>query len=78
MQNNNFALIKLVGDLATLTSPPSISNKFFMLPADTQTAIDGTYQFLLDSGMVSLDGMTCNKVGTSYNAFNTQQSNACN
>ena len=32
---------------------------------------------LIDREDVSMDGNSCNKVGTSYNAFNTQQQNAC-
>jgi hypothetical protein len=38
---------------------------------------DAYYQLLVDKEQVSLDGMECNKIGTSYSAFNTQQANAC-
>ena len=34
---------------------------------------DLSYQLLLDREKVSFDGLECNKVGTSYSAFNTMQ-----
>jgi len=61
--------MELVGDFQPLQMPPALSNKLLFVPKYDQ--YDTSYDLLVDREKVSLDGNECNKVGTSYNAFNT-------
>ncbi|KAK9805195.1 hypothetical protein WJX72_005302 [[Myrmecia] bisecta] len=73
---------KLLGDLATYTSMPVLSSSYLMIPhpagvsaAAVLNANQSTWM-VVDNTMVSLDGTTCNKIGTSYTAFR-YQAGAC-
>lgn len=52
--------------------PPSLENKVFFVPIYDYHR-DQSYYILLDREQVSFNGLECNKVGTSYGAFNTMQ-----
>ena len=47
-------------------------NKFFFTPRFDLDPSDTSTKLLIDREMVTLDGSVCNKIGTSYGAFNTQ------
>nr|BAO57178.1 generative cell specific-1 [Gonium pectorale]BAO57179.1 generative cell specific-1 [Gonium pectorale] len=78
---------RLVGDLATYTQLPAISNQVLMIPQpspstssgsplDDTLATNRSAWMLLDRSMLSLDGNACDKVGTAFSAFR-HQPNGC-
>jgi hypothetical protein len=50
-----------------------MENKILLLPFSGP--FDNSFELLVEREMVSLDGSQCNKIGTSYAAFNTAQAN---
>lgn len=73
---------ELVGDLSTFQTPPSLANKVLLLPKypteDLAGQPDRTYQLLVEREQVAFEGTECNKVGTSFVAFQSEQANGCN
>ena len=73
---------RLLGDLAAYTGdmPPLGQTKYLMVPSQPTTharVTAGVDSWLLvDRQAVTLDGFTCNKIGTSYAAFR-HQANVC-
>ncbi|GFH07968.1 gamete-specific protein, partial [Haematococcus lacustris] len=69
---------KLLGDLATYTQLPAISNMVLLVPRpsgwspDQILAGDRSQWLLLESSQFSMDGSQCDKVGTSFSAFRYQ------
>ena len=74
---SDYGKINVEGDLQTPQMPPSLVNKFFFIPRFDLNPEDSSTKLLIDREMVSIDGSVCNKIGTSYVAFNTQQQNPC-
>lgn len=73
---NDFMTARIVGDYLPLTPPPELTNKILLLPsAQVEENISSNW-LLVDRNMVTLDGSECNKIGTSYSAFQNQ-SNKC-
>ena len=68
---SDYGKINVEGDLQTPQTPPSLVNKYFFIPRFDLNPDDTSTKLLIDREMVSLDGSECNKVGTSYVAFNT-------
>ncbi|GLC48085.1 hypothetical protein PLESTB_000713300 [Pleodorina starrii] len=69
----------------TMQQPPDLSNRLLMLPGrpglpvqmlnDTIAKVrsfNRTYWMIIEKNMTSLDGRTCDKIGTSYSAFRNQ------
>jgi hypothetical protein len=85
-------LFTLIGTFVPLAGVPDLSSKMLLIPTQCDLSastpgwvtnpcftalVSGWSQWLLvDKTLITLDGATCNKVGTSYEAFNTQGS-AC-
>lgn len=70
--NNDLAYATLIGDLQTPSSPPSLANKILLVPKDSNMNIsidDKSFHLLVERENVSFDGNTCNRIGTSYQAF---------
>ncbi|KAK9799370.1 hypothetical protein WJX73_004741 [Symbiochloris irregularis] len=73
---------QLLGDLAGYQTAPSFEYSYLMIPqypgASANAALTSNFSswMMIPQSQVSLDGSTCNKVGTSYTAFETQP-NAC-
>ena len=67
---SNYGKVTLVGDLLTPNRPPSLENKVLFAPKYNFSPDDPSYVLLLEREQVSFDGTDCNKVGTSYAAFN--------
>ncbi|KAG2447311.1 hypothetical protein HYH02_007641 [Chlamydomonas schloesseri] len=76
---------KLLGDLAMYTQLPAISNQVLMVPQPPAAAVTGSpldatlatnrsAWMLLDKTTMSMDGLACDKVGTSFSAFRYQAS----
>ena len=81
--NNLIMNVSVIGDFFPSTPPQTLSSMYFFTPTnDTPTSGDKSTQsnsskykdLILDSQYVSIDGSVCNKVGTSYTAFNSQSS----
>ena len=64
------------GNLETKDTAPSLEEKVFFKPKFNMNPLDQTKYMIVDKDKVSFDGSECNKIGTSFKAFNTQQ-NAC-
>lgn len=64
---------EIVGELQTLQTPPTLSNKVLLLPKYSQEDLAGnpdkTYELMVEREQVSFEGTECNKVGTSFVAF---------
>lgn len=74
--------VELVGELALTQQPASLANKILLepvSPADSAIVRDHNedYQMLVEREMLSMDGSECNKIGTSYAAFNNQPGDRC-
>lgn len=85
-------LFTLIGTFVPTAGVPDLSSKMLLIPTQCDLSastpgwetnpcfaalVSGWSQWLLvDTTLITLDGSTCNKVGTSYEAFNTQ-GNAC-
>ena len=54
--------------------PSTYDNKVLFLP-DFETGVD--LDLFVDREQVSFDGNECNKIGTSYEAFNGDQGSRC-
>ena len=74
---SQYGRVQLTGELATLNVAPIFENKVFFVPKYDLNPDDPSTRLLLEREDVTFDGSACNKVGTSYVAFNTQQQNAC-
>jgi hypothetical protein len=73
---------ELVGDLKQSQEPPSLANKILLIPSepdDHHMVHDktGQYHLLVEREQISFSGDDCNKIGTSYSAFNNQPGDAC-
>ena len=60
----------------------SLENKIVLMPTSPESNhmvqdITGRYDLLVEREMVSFNGDECNKIGTSYEAFNNQPGSAC-
>lgn len=76
--------LKLEGDFAAFESPMSLEHKYLFVPSvcDTPTLEgclsrsmeDARRWMLIDKHHVTESGLECDKIGTSYEAFNTQAS----
>ncbi|KAM7494206.1 hypothetical protein LguiB_028815 [Lonicera macranthoides] len=78
MSNDNFLQVNLVGDYVGYTNIPSFDNYYLVIP---RQGIPGqpqdlgrnfTMWMLLERVRFTLDGLECNKIGVSYEAFNGQ------
>ncbi|GLC38807.1 hypothetical protein PLESTM_000779300 [Pleodorina starrii] len=76
---------KLVGDLATYTQLPELSNRLLVLPEPSDKQANRTSHanrsprttwMIIDKNKFSFDGRECDKVGTSFSAFRYHE-NAC-
>ena len=68
---------ELVGELALTQEPASLANKILLAPTspfDNLIVRDtsGQYTLLVDREKFSFGGDECNRIGTSYEAFNNQ------
>ena len=74
--------VTMVGDLMPAQQPPSLANKVLLMPSSPSNhsiVMDttGQYHLLVEREQVTFDGNECNKIGTSYSAFNNQPGDAC-
>ncbi|KAJ4456558.1 putative Hapless 2 [Paratrimastix pyriformis] len=78
--SDGFLIGRLEGNFEAYTQPPVLSQKIFFLPwegSDRATPENQKkYAMLIDRDLVSFDGGTCDRIGTSYSPFR-YQSNAC-
>ncbi|GFH27554.1 generative cell specific-1 [Haematococcus lacustris] len=78
LSSSRLVSAKLLGDLATYTQLPAISNMVLLVPRpsgwspDQILAGDRSQWLLLESSQFSMDGSQCDKVGTSFSAFRYQ------
>ena len=72
-QRSAFGKVALLGELQTLSIPPSLENKVLIVPKYNFDPNDQSKKLLVNREQVSFQGQDCNKIGTSYAAFNTQQ-----
>ncbi|KAL6753619.1 hypothetical protein V8C86DRAFT_3019426 [Haematococcus lacustris] len=78
LSSSSLVSAKLLGDLATYTQLPAISNMVLLVPRpsgwspDQILAGDRSQWLLLESSQFSMDGSQCDKVGTSFSAFRYQ------
>ncbi|KAJ3692722.1 hypothetical protein LUZ60_011817 [Juncus effusus] len=79
--SDNFLRVNLIGDFAGYTSIPSFENYYLVTPRPPQNANSGSPQelgsdfskwMLLECVRFTLDGLECDKIGVSYEAFSTQ------
>ncbi|GLI68375.1 hypothetical protein VaNZ11_012700 [Volvox africanus] len=70
---------KLIGDFATYTQVPDLSNRILMVPEDPNAefwyglrGVNRSTWMLLDKSFISFDGRACDKVGTGFTAFRYQ------
>lgn len=73
---------ELVGELMLAQQPESLANKILLVPTQPKGhgMVDdksGQYDMLVEREQVSFDGKECNKIGTSYHAFNNQPGDKC-
>ncbi|EFJ46134.1 hypothetical protein VOLCADRAFT_105708 [Volvox carteri f. nagariensis] len=64
--------VKLLGDLAMYTMLPTFGHQMLMLPL--YDIGNRSTWMLVDKSLISLDGRTCDKIGTSFSAFRYQPS----
>lgn len=62
--------------------PDSLENKILLMPTSPDTNFmvkdsQGQFDMIVEREMVSFNGDECNKIGTSYEAFNNQPGDAC-
>ena len=62
--------------------PPSLENKILLQPTSPVEHpivkdTSGKYHLLVEREQISFPGDECNKIGTSYSAFNNQPGDAC-
>lgn len=73
-------MVSLQGDFSSFTSPPDYQDQFLFvpyLPADNAIVQGGMANWMLiNQDNVDKSGLSCNKIGVSYSAFNNQP-NAC-
>jgi len=71
-------VVRLIGDFYPTTPPPTLSSLLLFtpsMPSDNSRVLMGSRRWmLLNPSQVTSDGTECNKVGTSYTAFNSQPS----
>ena len=68
---SNYGKVNLEDDIKTPQEPPGLVEKFFFTPRFDLNPKDSSTKLLIDSDMVSVNGLNCNKIGTSYEAFNS-------
>ena len=81
--SDEHVVARLLGDLAPYSGdmPDIGATKYLMVPlqpASHPRVLEGVEAWMLvDKSAVTLDGLTCNKIGVSYTAFRNQ-ANKCN
>ncbi|XP_010538793.1 PREDICTED: protein HAPLESS 2 isoform X2 [Tarenaya hassleriana] len=76
--NDNFLRVNLIGDFAGYTNIPSFEDFYLVIPREAAPGQPGnlgrnySMWMLLERVRFTLDGLECNKIGVSYEAFNTQ------
>ncbi|KAM7258327.1 hypothetical protein ACFE04_014068 [Oxalis oulophora] len=76
--DDNFLRVNLIGDFAGYTNMPSFEDFYLVTPRQggpgqpQDLGIDFSKWMLLERVRFTLDGMECNKIGISYEAFNGQ------
>ncbi len=81
--NSENIRVQLVGDFATATKPPLFESKYLAVPkrprdhklVDADNPMKNA--MLIDRHNFDFSGRTCNKIGVSYSAFKTGQTEKC-
>jgi hypothetical protein len=78
---NQILSAEIIGDYVPLKPPPDLKDKLLLRPLSESSPAESEGKVQVDwmvvnPGMVSMDGSECNKIGTSYKAFQLQ-SNKC-
>ncbi|VVA39947.1 PREDICTED: HAPLESS, partial [Prunus dulcis] len=66
ISNDNFLPVNLIGDFVGYTNIPSFEDFYLVIPKHELFYVDAARE------RFSLDGVECNKIGVSYEAFNGQ------
>ncbi|EFJ46133.1 hypothetical protein VOLCADRAFT_105707 [Volvox carteri f. nagariensis] len=84
--SNKMTSARLLGDLSSYAQVPDLGTRALMIPrADfnetelypgDSVPVNGRTWMMVNRTMVTYDGLSCDKIGTSYTAFRNQQ-NAC-
>ena len=78
VQQGKDVIVRLIGDFYPTSPPPNLSSLLLFtpsIPADHSRVLMGSRRWMfLNPSQVTSDGAECNKVGTSYTAFNSQSS----
>nr|BAE71142.1 generative cell specific-1 [Lilium longiflorum] len=78
LSEDNFLRVNLIGDFVGYTSIPSFEDFYLVTPrlgaAGQPTDLGGDYSkwMLLERERFTLDGLECNKIGVSYDAYRSQ------
>ncbi|KAK3027550.1 hypothetical protein RJ639_042319 [Escallonia herrerae] len=78
ISNDNFLRVNLIGDYVGYTNIPSFDNYYLVIPRQGSPGepqnLGRNYSMwmLLERVRFTLDGLECNKIGVSYEAFNGQ------
>ena len=76
VQQVDDVIVRLIGDFYPATPPPDLSSLLLFTPSfpsdNTRVLMGSRRWMLLSPSQVTTDGTECNKVGTSYVAFNSQ------
>lgn len=74
--HSNLVQVQLVGDFKPVTQAPTYENKVLFVPDfDISEQVD--LELFVEREQISFDGTECNKIGTSYQAFNIDQGSRC-
>ncbi|XP_042503336.1 protein HAPLESS 2 isoform X2 [Macadamia integrifolia] len=78
LSNDNFLRVNLIGDFVGYTSIPSFEDFYLVIPRQDgpgqPQSLGGNFSMwmLLERVRFTLDGLECNKIGVSYEAYNGQ------
>ncbi|GLT40469.1 hypothetical protein SLA2020_146060 [Shorea laevis] len=78
MSNDNFLRVSLVGDFVGYTNIPTFEDFYLVIPRQggpgqpENLGMNYSMWMLLERVRFTLDGVECNKIGVSYEAFNGQ------
>jgi len=80
LQYSKDVIVRLIGDFYPNQPPPSLGSNYLFMPSKprsfTRVQMGSRYWMFIEKAGVSFGGTECNKVGTSFSAFN-HQNNKC-
>ena len=73
---DKWLIARLIGDFAPFQQYPELTQKYLAVPAqppEHPRVQEGVKNWMIvDKTLVELDGLTCNKIGVSFEAFRTE------